>query len=263
MSYLSQFHHKIAGPESGPKLVFLHGIMGYWANWRGVISHFENEYNILAFDQRGHGRSIKPESGYSPEDYASDLKNILDELNWKSVNLVGHSMGGRNAMCFAAQFPHRINMLVIEDIGPSSKTSDPHYFENLLGRVPTPFQDKKLAKEFLYSNFDPRLGAYLYSNIDEVSPGVFDWRFSKKGVFESAREGRMRDRWEEFEKLKMPVLLMRGEKSLDLTKEQWLEALRRNPGVTGVEIKGAGHWIHSEKQAEFVDPLKALFRTQV
>jgi esterase len=263
MSFLERFHHKITGPSGAPKVVFLHGIMGYWANWRGVISSFEKDYEILAYDQRGHGRSMKPKEGYAPENYAEDLKFILDELKWDQINLVGHSMGGRNALCFAAEFPQRINKLAIEDIGPSTKTSDPEYFENLLGRVPTPFADKKQAKDFLYNNFDPRLGAYLYSNIEEVSPGLFDWRFSKEAILTSSREGRARDWWKEFESLKMPTLLIRGELSRDLTKEEMQEALARNSNVRGVEIKGAGHWVHSEKQAEFNETLRAFLKTQV
>jgi len=43
---------------------------------------------------------------------------ILDELQWQKVNLVGHSMGGRNALEFAHEHPERLQSLVIEDIGP-------------------------------------------------------------------------------------------------------------------------------------------------
>ncbi|HEX4924826.1 MAG TPA: alpha/beta hydrolase, partial [Bdellovibrionales bacterium] len=143
MGYLEHFHHKISGPDGAPKLVFLHGLLGYWANWRGIMSAFEADYQILAYDQRGHGRSMKPDGGYEPEDYAQDLQTILDELGWQKINLVGHSLGGRNAACFAAKNPGRVSKLVIEDIGPEGSTSGLEYFQNLFGKVPTPFPDKK------------------------------------------------------------------------------------------------------------------------
>src|SRR5690606_32763910 len=108
---------------------------------------------ILTYDQRGHGRSFKPESGYSPEDYANDLEKILNELGWERIHLVGHSMGGRNALSFASRFPQRVISLVIEDISPESNPGDVARYEKLLNRVPTPFQSKKDAKDFLLNDF--------------------------------------------------------------------------------------------------------------
>ncbi|MEQ1876847.1 MAG: alpha/beta fold hydrolase, partial [Bdellovibrionia bacterium] len=136
MSYLSQFHHKLTGPENAPKLVFLHGLMGYWANWRGIISAFENDFQILAYDQRGHGRSLKPASGYAPENYADDLKLILDELKWSEVGLIGHSLGGRAAVNFSSRFPQRTMKLVIEDIGPEPEGDGIEYYEGIFAKVP-------------------------------------------------------------------------------------------------------------------------------
>jgi esterase len=256
MSYLEQFHHKITGPEDAPRLVFLHGLLGYWANWRGIISAFENDFRILAYDQRGHGRSIKPEHGYAPEDYAADLEKILVELAWKQVHIVGHSLGGRNAACFAAKFPQRINKLVIEDIGPVANPTGLEYFENLFKKVPTPFRDKKSAKEFLYNNFNPVLGAYLYSNIEETIPGQFDWRFSKSAIMESVRAGRAHDRWEEWKKIKASTLLIRGAKSDEISRADYLRLLQENKNFRGVEISESGHWVHFENPKEFTQTVR-------
>lgn len=92
MSFLKQFNFDIRGPEDGPKLVFLHGLMGSWTNWRRIFADFETSYRILSFDQRGHGKSLRPDDGYAPEDFAGDLVTILKELGWQTVRLVGHSM---------------------------------------------------------------------------------------------------------------------------------------------------------------------------
>ena len=110
---IEQFHHQISGNPSGNKLVFLHGLMGSMTNWRRITPAFENDYQILTYDQRGHGRSFHPQHGYKPTDFAGDLKAILDELGWYNIHLVGHSMGGRNALEFAYLFPRRADKLVI------------------------------------------------------------------------------------------------------------------------------------------------------
>ena len=71
-SYLQNFKYELAGQEGQPKLVFLHGVMGSGANWRKITSLLQDRFQILTFDQRGHGRSFKPKSGYAPEDYAGN-----------------------------------------------------------------------------------------------------------------------------------------------------------------------------------------------
>src|SRR5262249_1528211 len=56
---------------------------------------------------------------YATEDFAADLLALLDRLGWAEVTLVGHSMGGHNAMAFAAWHPARVRALVVVDARPS------------------------------------------------------------------------------------------------------------------------------------------------
>lgn len=263
--YLNQFHHQILGPEAAPKLVFLHGLMGSSANWRKVTSSLGNAYHILVFDQRGHGRSFQPKMGYRPEDYSDDLFKILNELGWDRVRLVGHSMGGRNALNFSHRWPQRVIGLVLEDIGPDASAEAVDRIEHLIGLVPTPFANRAEAKSFLLEKFPTLipenlqaqiLAQYFYSNMDERSDGLTDWRFSKAGVLESLRAGRERERWDELRGLEMPTLIVRGENSLDLNRPIYERMLRENPRLTGVEIAKAGHWVHSDQPEAFVTVLK-------
>src|SRR5690606_37393571 len=122
-------------------------------NWRKITSALQQEYEILIFDQRGHGRSFHPKDSYQPEDYARDLEQILDELDWKTILLVGHSMGGRNALVFASQFPHRVNALVLVDISPEADERAVERIEFLLNLVPVPFESKEKAKVFFEEEF--------------------------------------------------------------------------------------------------------------
>ena len=97
MSYLDNFYHLLYGPEDGRRWVFVHGLMGYGQNWRKIISGLEASERCLTYDQRGHGRSMKPDVGYSPEDYADDLKRIVDELGWTRL------------MCFLCRVNHGVD----------------------------------------------------------------------------------------------------------------------------------------------------------
>jgi esterase len=267
-SYLSQFNYQLTGPQGGRRWVFLHGLMGYALNWRKIISGLESTEQVLVYDQRGHGRSMKPATGYAAEDYADDLYLITQELEWDKFILVGHSMGGRNALMFASKFPQKLEKLVIEDIGPEGDLSAVQYYKNLLGLVPTPFESKLSAKEFFLNEFPRRLqsigghenaetlGQYFYANLIEREDHLIDWRFSVEAIFQSVQLGRAKDHWEELRHLPMETLVIRGQNSKELSPEVFQRMCLSNPRISGVEIPNAGHWVHSEQSAEFLRVLK-------
>lgn len=267
MSYLNNFHYRITGPEGGRRWVFLHGLMGYLNNWGSIVKGLEPTEQCLVFDQRGHGQSIKPAQGYSPQDYAEDLHKITEELGWKKFILVGHSMGGRNALCFAQTYPEKILKLVIEDIGPESSLEGHLYYEKLLASIPTPFASKAQAREFFEQKFqsafqtkeDPKvLSAFLLANLQETQGGVVDWKFSSSAMVESARLGRRQDAWDWIRDLKVPTLWIRGEKSKELSPESLEKILSLNHLIQGVVIPQAGHWVHSENKEAFLKAIKSF-----
>ncbi len=247
--------------------VFLHGLMGYGLNFRKIASGLETTDLSLIFDQRGHGKSWQPLTGYAPEDYAEDLYLILDELGWEKINLVGHSMGGRNALLFASKFAERLDHLILEDIGPESQAGAADYYEKLLGAVPTPFPNKKAAKDFFMNEFPKNtwirgelqtIGLYMYSNLVDQPDGTADWRFSRSAIIESVLLGRAKDHWREFSNLSVPTLVMRGANSPDLSSENFQKMVSSNSRVKGAQIANAGHWIHYDQAEEFVRIIKSF-----
>ena len=269
MSYLQNFKYEISGPTEGRKLVFLHGVMGSGANWRRVVPHFQEKYCNLTYDQRGHGWSFKPKSGYAPEDYSLDLKLILDELNWNKVVLIGHSMGGRNALHFAQKYPQRLEALVIEDIGPQGNIAAMEATIRMVEMVPVPFANKFEAKQYFDGEFTRVLtesskgqdaarrahilAQYFYTNIDARADGTANWRFSKDAILSSLRLGHFQPRWEAVRDLTIPTLFIRGEHSQDFPKEEFEKVLAlQNPNIRGVEVPNAGHWIHFDNPSGFI-----------
>jgi pimeloyl-ACP methyl ester carboxylesterase len=109
-----------AGAVGAPPLCFLHGGAAH-AHWFDrVIPAFTDRFHTVALDQRGHGGSAwATPPAYATEDFAEDLVGLLDHLGWPRVALVGHSMGGHNAMGFAAWYPHRVAALAIIDSRPA------------------------------------------------------------------------------------------------------------------------------------------------
>ena len=268
MGYLEQFNYQISGNAKGHKLVFLHGLMGTGSNWGRIVPAFEADYQVLRYDQRGHGRSTKPDSGYHPRDFAADLKIILDELGWDRVYLVGHSMGGRNALEFAAQNPERIIKLVLEDIGPNSNYVAVERMERLLDLVPLPFVDREEMRRFFAEDYPaliswypnaPTIAKFLQTNIEILPDGSQAWRFAREAIFKTLREARLEDRWPMWQNLKPPTLVIRGELSNDLDPETFRRMGVLRPQTKLVQIEGAGHWVHFEQTQAFIRVVQAFF----
>lgn len=257
------------GVNSASRIVFVHGLMAFSANWRKIASRLENEFQCLIYDQRGHGRSFKPETGYTPEIFAEDLYKMTNELGWDRFHLVGHSMGGRNVMVFANRYPEKVQTLTIEDMGPDADGKAVQYYQDMLENIPTPFHSKAEVKSFFDNKFlqyftpkEPAsvLSLFLQANLEEKTNGSYDWRFSKQAVYEIVREGHLKDRWLEVSSFKMPVLLIRGETSHVLKQDTYEKMLQINPQITGKVIPDVGHWVHFEKYMEFVAELQNFIR---
>lgn len=271
MSYLQNFKYELSSSKKDKKLVFLHGVMGSGANWRKIAPAMQEHFQTLVFDQRGHGWSFKPPHGYAPSDYAEDLHLILNELGWQKISLMGHSMGGRNALYFADKYPERVEALVIEDIGPQGNAVAMQKTIDMVEMVPTPFSSKMAAKEYFANEFVRQLGGhstaqaqvlgqYFYTNIEQQADGRADWRFYKKAILESLVEGHFKPKWDIVRKLKVPTLFVRGKKSEDFPRDEYDQVLKINPLVQGVEISEAGHWVHFDQPVAFIKAVKDFFR---
>jgi esterase len=250
-------YHRIHGPDLAPPgvipVVLLHGLMGFAANWGKVWPELYTARLVLVLDQRGHGRSPKPRTGYSPSDYARDLLALLDQLGWKKVHVVGHSMGGRVALRFASLHPGRTASLTMEDSGADARPERVRWIQDLLASVPTPFRSRENAKSFFAETFrdDPMTGGFLHANLEQAADGTLDWRFHAPGMIETVETGRATDAMREFTELKAPTLLVRGSRSKEFPAGEAKVMAAARANVELVTIEGAGHYVHAEKPAEF------------
>ncbi len=103
----------------GQPLLFLHGLGSSTREWEDQIDEFSKNYQVIAYDLRGHGRSDKPAGPYTMELYAADTAGLLDALKVQSAHVVGLSLGGAVAFQLALDHPERVKSLVIVNSGPS------------------------------------------------------------------------------------------------------------------------------------------------
>lgn len=97
----------------GPRLLFLNGSGATLANSSMVIDPFAREFDVLAHDQRGLGRTAIPAGPYTMADYAVDALGLLDAVGWEACRVVGISFGGMVAQELAVTAPERVERLAL------------------------------------------------------------------------------------------------------------------------------------------------------
>ena len=97
----------------GEAVVLIHGLSDNLDYWEVLASTLKNNFKVIRFDLRGHGKSPLGNDNITVDLYADDLKDILDELNVSKVNLVGFSLGGSVALDFAISYPSQVSSIVL------------------------------------------------------------------------------------------------------------------------------------------------------
>lgn len=108
------------GPEAqrgeAETLILIHGLATNMAFWyMSVAPALRQRFNVVLYDLRGHGKSSMPVSGYRPEDAATDLELLCDQLGIEECHIMAHSFGSVVALTFALRNRGRIASLVLAD----------------------------------------------------------------------------------------------------------------------------------------------------
>ena len=98
--------------EQSIPIVFIHGVGLTYEIWQPQLDFFTN-YSTLAYDILGHGKSSLKKQNISFDDFSDQLINLIDELNFQKIHLVGFSIGSLIARNFATKFNDRLQSLVL------------------------------------------------------------------------------------------------------------------------------------------------------
>ena len=256
-------HYLEWGVTDRPPLLFLHGGSAH-AHWfDGVAPAFADRYHVVSLDQRGHGESewARPAT-YATEDFARDLLGVLDALGWRQAIVVGHSMGGHNAMAFAAWHPERVRALVVVDSRPSipeERLKQMHKRGYRALRLHPTREEAVAAFRLLprETMADPRLLAHLATMGVVERAGGWVYRFDP----EANRSRQPTDTGRLLDRISAPALIVRGELSPILTREMAAHVVATIPGARLVEIPGTYHHLVLDAPGAFVRALADFLST--
>ena len=92
-------------------LIILHGLFGSLDNWYGIAKDLSMDYQVHILDQRNHGKSFQHDI-HNYDVMSHDLYKYIKSHQIKNPIILGHSMGGKTAMCFALQYPESLKKLI-------------------------------------------------------------------------------------------------------------------------------------------------------
>ncbi len=250
-------------------MVILHGLYGSGDNWLGIAKSLSGICEVFLVDQRNHGKSPHSDE-HSYQSLSNDLLEIFDDNDLDKAVVLGHSMGGKAAMWFAAQHSSRILRLIVADISPRS------YNDNLSESSHITFHTK-IIRAMLSVDFstakglrdidhqledqlpDKYLRQFLLKNIEKDSDSSFYWRLNLRALLQNL--GNLSSGLESFLDqgkifTRFPVQFLRGDHSGYIKEDDIIMIRKMYPNAQITSIKNAGHWLHAEQPEAVISLIK-------
>ena len=255
-----RFHFLEWGAADAPPIVLLHGGHQSAHSWDLVSLHLAQRYRVLALDQRGHGDSEwARDVAYTNHEMSLDAEAFIEAMGLQRPILMGHSMGGRNAMLLTRRSPSLLRALVIVDVGPELSDRGRAVIAGFV-RDNEEFDD---LEHFVRNvqQYDPyRSREHIERTVKYNMLQRADGKFVSKCDGNPRRLGVVRGTGpqenitlEEAGAFDLAVLLVRGADSRILTAEaaeRFRTALPRGELVT---VPNCGHNVHGQNTKGFIE----------
>ena len=253
-----RFHYLEWGEPDSPPMLLLHGYAQTCHSWDFVALAMCDRFRVLSLDQRGHGDTDwAPDGDYSPEGYWNDLNAVAEALDLRGFVLMGLSMGGRNAISYAANHPGRVRALVVVDSAPVMQRAGSERMQRFVqGDDELDSVDAFVKRVQEYNPRRPadQIRGSIMHNLKQLPNGKWTWKYDK--VLRSPnRKPPGKDYasilWKQIDGLDLPTLVVRGSQSDMIDLETADELHRRIKGSSLATVEGAGHLVMGDNPSGF------------
>lgn len=223
-----------------PTLILLHGWGLSKETWNNIVPELSKQYTIYMLDLLGFGDNQQKYHVFILEDYIKQIDDFLEKNNIKNCILLGHSFGGTLAICYALQFPQKIQKLIIYSSG-------------------SPFKNTANGITYSLRKFFGRHFVLLFSIIMR---GIKNKKLTVKDIQQLTRTyygiKARTDSIEILQKIKQPILIIGGRFD-PLSPESFQKRLLKHfSNARLVIFNRSTHGAHVEEKEKFVETVKAF-----
>ncbi len=249
---LAATEYGATGEADALPLAILHGLFGSGRNWASIAQRLAAHRRVIVVDLRNHGASAWA-GGMNYGEMAEDVLAMLDERGFRRAALLGHSMGGKAAMMAAVRDPDMVERLVVIDIAPVAYP--PHHLALVRAMRGLDLTDIKRRSEV-----DQALAAAIPDAAERgflLQNLVFEedrahWRLNLEAIERKMPDLAGFPAVPDNAVYTGPALFVGGARSNYLLPEHEPVIRRLFPNARIAYIDDAGHWVHAEQPAAFL-----------
>lgn len=218
------------GKPGAKRIVLVHGNMASSRWWQGIMEIMADEFELLALDLRGYGKSPAGPPTVTLADHAADIAELANASGFAPFTLVGHSLGGAVAMQFAALYPEMLEGLVLVDSAPVGGMKDINY-----DLVQMMLDNEAILLAALQSTLVRPVPADLWAGFAE------DCLLGAKSVMANTRALDGADFTADAQIFTKPVLVFHGEQDRVVPAAEEEKTAAAYPQARLVMLAGVGH----------------------
>ncbi len=260
-----RFHYLEWGEPDNPPMLLLHGYAQTCHSWDFVALATCDRFRVLSLDQRGHGDSDwAPDGDYSPDAYRTDLHAVSEALDLRDFVLMGLSMGGRNAISYAAEHSDRVRALVVVDSAPVMERAGTERMRRFVqGDDELDSVDDFVKRVQEYNPLRPasQIRGSIVHNLKQLPNGRWTWKYDK-ALRSPDRKLPGKDYadllWKQVDSLDLPTLVVRGGESDMIALKTADELHRRIRNSSLATVERAGHLVMGDNPSGFEAAVRAF-----
>jgi 3-oxoadipate enol-lactonase len=238
---------------AGAPVLFLNGSGSTLTAVAPLVALLARDVDVVAYDQRGLGRSAIPPGPYSMADYADDALGIMDAVRWPACRVVGVSFGGMVAQEVAVTAPERVERLALLCTSPGGAGGSSYPLHELA--TVTPRQRAETSAQLLDTRFTPAwlsdhpADRKLVDAMAERRSGAVD-EDARRGELLQLEARRHHDVWDRLVRIGCPTFVGAG-------RYDGIAPVANSEAITS-RISGAALHVYDGGHAFFVQDPRAL-----
>ncbi|CCQ33529.1 O-methylpimelyl-Acyl carrier protein methylesterase [Halorhabdus tiamatea SARL4B] len=245
---------------SGPPVVVSHGFTDDGYCRLDLARELGDEFDVVLYDARGHGRSAAPDEGYGPSERAADLLGLLDTLGLEDPILFGHSMGADTVTKAAATQPDRPRAVVLEDpvwmLEGVNEVIEEDPGEDIAEQIAW-WRDHSVA-ELL--EVDPMFSDLAERGQPDLARRVAEARQRLRPEIGRVSDGEFVDPIETYGDIEAPTLILKADaEEAERQREGEIAGHLRDGQI--VHIEDAGHCVFWDERERATEELRAFLET--